>query len=128
MPACQPEELGSVPPEISLAPSAAGEPGAEGQRSSLTPHAGPWCLSSSVSISSNPGWCEVVLALPDGGCSPGSVHPSFALGRSSRKLLLEIVPRCLLGAGEVSGDEASQPSPAAAQRQVLGAEVTAVCR
>lgn len=66
----------------------------------------------------------MVLAPPGGGCSPSSVHPSFALGHSSRKLLLETVPRCPLGAGEVSKVEASQPKAAVAQRQVLGAGVT----
>lgn len=78
----------------------------------------------SLHVPSNPGWCKAVLALPVGGCSQNSIHPSFALNHNSGKLLMEMVPWCLLGAGKVCRVETRQPETAVEQRQVLGVGVT----
>lgn len=88
------------------------------------PCAGLWCGASSAFVPSNPGWCKAVLALPVGGCSQDSIHASFALSHSSRKLLMEMVPWCPLGAGKVCRGETRQPETAVEQRQVLGPGVT----
>lgn len=84
------------------------------------PCAGPWCGASSAFVPSNPGQ---VLALPVGGCSQNSIHPSFAFSHSSGELL-EMVPWCLLHAGKVCRGETRQPETAVQERQVHGAGVT----